>query len=133
MVLGAPALHKAEPDGAHLGQFKGGLKATTHRLRQELVELLVVEYLEAAAWGHLADGGRVEAVGVVAVDTLDKDAAVRHALSKTLAANIVEENALSNVSSGVFNGGVTVHIGEETKGEAVSTGAWLSVAVNDDL
>ena len=133
MVLGAPALHKAKPNSAHLGQFIGGLEATRHRLREELVELLVVEYLEATAWWHLADCGRVEAVGVVAVDTLDEDAAVRHALSKTLSTDVIQEHAFPDVSSGVLNGGVTVHVGEEAEGEAVCTGAWLGVAVDDDL
>ena len=75
----------------------------------------------------------MESMGVVGVETLDKDAAVRQALDKTLTTDIVQEHTFPNVSSGVFNGGVTVHIGEEAEGEAVSTGTWLGVAVNDDL
>ena len=133
VVFGAPAFDKAKPNGAHLGQLVGGFKATTHRLRQELVELLVVKYLEAATWRYFADSGWVESMGVVAVDTLDEDAAVRHALGKTLTTDIVQEHTFPNVSSGVFNGGVSVHVGEEAEGEAVCTGAWLRVAVNDDL
>lgn len=46
------------------------------RLRQELRELLVVEDLEAAATGDLADSGWVETVVIIAVATLDKDAAI---------------------------------------------------------
>lgn len=72
-------------------------------------------------------------MGVVAVDTLDEDAAVRHALGKTLTTDIVQEHTFPNVSSGVLDGGVSVHVGEEAEGEAVRTGAWLSVAINDDL
>ena len=60
MVLRAPTLHERHPDGAHLGQLVDCLKAMVDRLREKSGKLLVVEDLEAAAGGDLADSGRVE-------------------------------------------------------------------------
>lgn len=60
-----------------------------HGLRQQLSEELVVEDLEAAAAGDLADGGWVEAVLVVAVPALHEDAAVAHTLGVHLAPDVV--------------------------------------------
>lgn len=74
-------------------------------LCQELRKLLVVEDLEAAATGDLADSGGVETVVIVAVATLDKDAAVTQTFSIHLSSYIVqmdsckvEENRILNAS-----------------------------------
>lgn len=61
-----------------------------NRLGEELGEELVVEDLEAAAAGDLADGGGVEAMLEVAVTALDKYAAVAKALCVDLTAHIVQ-------------------------------------------
>lgn len=63
------------------------------RLGKQLSEQLVVEDLEAAAAGDLADGGRVKAVLIVAVPALHKDAAVTHALGVNLSPNVVQMHA----------------------------------------
>lgn len=110
MILCSPALHKAHPNRAHLRQLIHHFKAVVHGLGEQLGEELVVEDLEAAAAGDLADGGRVEAVLVVAVPALDKDAAVAHALRIHLAPNVVQMHTLSNVPPGVFYGRVSVYI-----------------------
>lgn len=60
------------------------------RLGQKLGELLVVEDLEATAAGDLADSGGVEAVVVVTVTALHKDAGVTEALCVHLPTNIVQ-------------------------------------------
>ena len=60
MIFRAPTLDKGHPDGAHLGQLVDCLKAMVDRLREKSGKLLVVEDLEAAAGGDLADSGRVE-------------------------------------------------------------------------
>ena len=60
MVLRAPALDEGHPDGAHLGQLVHCLEPVVDGLGEECGELLVVEDLEAAAGGDLADSGRVE-------------------------------------------------------------------------
>ena len=69
-------LDEAHPDGAHLGELVHRLETVVDGLGQQLGKLLVVEDLEATAAGDLAHGGGVEAVVVVAVATLDKDAGV---------------------------------------------------------
>lgn len=59
-------------------------------LSQQLGEKLVVEDLEAAATGNLANSGWVEAMLVVAISALHKDAAVAHTLSIDLSPDIVQ-------------------------------------------
>lgn len=86
-------LDKTHADGAHLGQLIDDLEAVVHGLSQQLREELVVEDLETAATWDLADGGRVEAVLVVAVPALHEDAAVAHALGVDLAPDVVQVDA----------------------------------------
>ena len=64
-----------------------------HRLGEQLSKQLVVEDLEAAAAGDLADGGWVEAVLIVAVPALHEDAAVTHALGIDLSPNVIQVHA----------------------------------------
>ena len=67
VVLRAPALDEGHPYGAHLGQLVNCLEPVVHGLGEEGGELLVVEDLEAAARGDLADRGGVKAVMVITV------------------------------------------------------------------
>ena len=48
-VLGAPALDKTHPDGAHASELIDRLEPLVDRLGQEGGKLLVVEYLQVAA------------------------------------------------------------------------------------
>lgn len=89
MILSSPALHKTHPDGAHLSELIHDLKAVVNRLGEQLSKELVVEDLEAAPTGDLADSSGVEAVLIVAVPALHKDAAVTHALCIHLSPNVV--------------------------------------------
>ncbi len=60
------------------------------RLSEQLSEFLVVEDLEAAAAGDLADSCGVEAMMVVAVSTLDKNAGVTQTLCIHFSSNIIQ-------------------------------------------
>lgn len=62
------------------------------RLGEQLSKFLIVEDLEAAATGDLADGGRVEAVVVVAIPALHENAGVTQTLSIHLSSNIIQVN-----------------------------------------
>lgn len=64
-----------------------------HGLGEQLGEELVVEDLEAAAAGDLADRGGVKAVLIVAVPALNKDTAVAHTLGVHLAPDVVQMHA----------------------------------------
>ena len=90
VILGAPALHEAETNGAHLGELVDRLVTVRHRVAEQLRELDVVEDLEAAAGRNLTDGCGVEVVVVVALATLHEDAAVTETLGEHLAAHIVQ-------------------------------------------
>lgn len=59
-------------------------------LGEKLSKQLVVEDLQAAAAGDLADGGGVEAMLEVAVAALHKDAAVAQTLCINLPTHIVQ-------------------------------------------
>lgn len=91
--VSTPYLDKTHPDGAHLGQLVDDFKSVVHRLGEQLSEQLVVEDLEAAAAGDLADGGWVEAVLIVAVPALHEDAAVTHTLGIDLSPDVVQVHA----------------------------------------
>ena len=133
VVLGPPALHKAHANGAHACQLKDGLKALVDGLRKELSKLLVVEDLEAAGWRDLAHSGWVEAMGMVAVATLNKDGSFTEALGKHLPSHIEQVHTFANVPADVLNSGVAVDIGEEPQTEAVGVHAGISVAVHDHV
>lgn len=116
-----------------------------HRLGQELSELLVVEDLEATSAGDLADSSGVEAVVVVTVAALDKDAGVAQALCVHLPAHVVQVHSwlmettcqsqtphrppspaavnrgptFADVSAGVLDCRVAVDVGQQSEAEAV--------------
>lgn len=100
------------------------------RLCQELGKLLIVEYFEAAATGDLADSGGVETVVIVAVATLNEDAAVTQTFSIHLSTYIVKMDSFSNVASGVLDGGVAVDIGQQTQAEAIAVVGGVGEAIH---
>lgn len=61
-------------------------------LGEQLSKLLVVEDLEAAATGDLADGSGVEAMVIVAIPALHENAGITQALSVHLSSNIIQVN-----------------------------------------
>lgn len=85
-----PYLDKAHPNGTHLSELIDGLKAMIDWLGQKLSKLLVVEDFEATSTGNLADSCRVEAVVVITVTALDKNAGVTEALCIYLPSHIVQ-------------------------------------------
>lgn len=119
MVFGSPALHERHANGAHLGEFVDGFESEVDGLGEEGGKLLVVEDLEAASGGDLADGGGVETVVVVAVAGLDEDGGVAEALGVDFAADVVEVDAFADVAAGVLDGGVSVDVGELAQAESV--------------
>lgn len=60
------------------------------RLGQKLRKLLIVENLETTAAGNLADGSGVEAMVVITVSALYKNACVTQALRVHLPSNVVQ-------------------------------------------
>lgn len=62
------------------------------RLSEQLSKLLIVEDLEAAAAGDLADGSGMEAMVVVAIPALHENAGVTQTLGVHLSSNIIQVN-----------------------------------------
>ena len=95
-------------------------------------KLLVVEYLEVAAGGDLADCGGVPSVAYVGVRALDEDAArLTRALGEDLPAHVEEANPAPDVASRLLDDGVPVDVGEEAKAEAFGR-AGVRVAVDGE-
>lgn len=130
VILCAPALYKAHADGAHLGELVDGLESMVDRLSEQLSEFLVVEDLEAAAAGDLADSCGVEAMMVVAVSTLDENAGVTQTLCIDFSSNIIQVDTFANVATRVFNSGVAIDVGEQAQAEAVLVVGWVSESIN---
>lgn len=98
-VLCSPAFDEAHADGTHSGELVHRLKALVHRLGQQCRKLLIVEDFQVTAWGDFADCGRVPAITLVTVWTLDKDRAVTKTLSKHFSADVVQPYAPTDVSA----------------------------------
>ena len=75
-VLHPPALDEGHADGAHPGEGVHRLEALVDPLSKQGGKLLVVEDLEVAARGDLADGGRVPPILLVAVRRLHENGGV---------------------------------------------------------
>lgn len=119
VILCTPALDKAHPNGAHLSELVDGLKAMVDRLRQKLSKLLVVENLKATSTGDLADSGGMEAVMVITVSALHKDAGVTEALCVHLPSHVVQVHSFADVSPGILDCRVAVDVGKQPQAEAV--------------
>lgn len=132
MVLRSPALHEAHADGAHLGQLVDHLKAVVDVLGEQGGKLLVVENLEGAAGRDLAHRRWMEAMPMVAVAALHKDAAVAQTFSIHLTTHIVQMNTLSNMSPRVLDGRIAVDIREQTKTEAVMVVGGVGESIHND-
>ena len=94
-------LYKTHANGAHFGKLVNSLKSVVNRLGQQLGELLVVEDLEAAATRDLTDRSWMEAMVVVTVTALHKDAAVTQTLSVHLSTHIIQVHACREISKDI--------------------------------
>ena len=131
-VLHAPALHEGHPDGAHAGEGVHRLEALVDALSKQGGELLVVEDLEVAAGGDLANGGRVPAVLLIAVRRLDEDCRVGEAFGEHLAPDVVESHTLADVLPRLLHNVVPVDVGEDAEAEPFAT-ARIGEPVDGDV
>lgn len=91
-----PYFNKAHSNSTHLGQLIHHFKSVIDWLGKQLGKELVVEDLEAAATGDLADRGWVETMLVVAVAALHKNTAVTDTFGINLPTHVVKMNTLKN-------------------------------------
>ena len=133
MILCTPALHKAHANGTHFGELKDGLKSLVDALGKELSKILIVEYLERAAWRNLTNSSWMEVMRVVAVTTLHKYGPITEALSKHLTTYVKEMHSLSNVTTNILNGRVTVDIGQESEAESICIHAGICVTIHHNM
>lgn len=89
-----PYFNKAHSNSTHLGQLIHHFKTMIDWLGKQLGKELVVEDLEAAATGDLADSGWVETMLVVTVAALHKNTAVADTFSINFPTDIVKMNTL---------------------------------------
>lgn len=76
VVLRPPALHERHANRAHLRQLINRFEAMIDALGQQLRELPIIEDLERTTRRYFTYGGRVEAVVVVTVATLNENGGV---------------------------------------------------------
>lgn len=91
-----PYFNKTHSNSTHLGQLIHHFEAVIDWLGKQLSKELVVEDLEAAATGDLADCGWVETVLVVTVAALHKNTAVTDTFRVNLPTDVVKMNTLKN-------------------------------------
>lgn len=72
MVVGAPSLHEAHPNGAHFGKLVHGVVAHLHRIVQHLREHHVAEHAQAATRWQFTHRACVKIVQMIRVPALDK-------------------------------------------------------------
>lgn len=89
-----PYFNKAHSNSTHLGQLIHHFKAMIDWLGKQLGEELVVEDLQAAATGDLADRGWVKTMLVVTVAALHKNTAVTDTFGINLPTDVVKVNTL---------------------------------------
>jgi len=131
-VLHAPALDEGHSNCAHSSEGIHCLEALVDALSKQGGKFLVVEDLEVAAWGDLADGGRVPAVLLVAVGRLDKDGRVREAFREHLTADVVQPHTLPDVLPRLLHNIVSVDVGEDAKAESFAA-AGVGETVDSDI
>lgn len=85
-------LNKTHANSAHFRELVDSLKSVVDGLGEQLSKLLIVEDLETAAAGDLADSSGVKPVVVVAVPALHKNAGVTQTLGVHLSSNIIQMN-----------------------------------------
>ena len=131
-VLHPPALDEGHADGAHSSEGVHRLEALVDALSKQSGKLLVVEDLEVAAGGDLADGGRVPAVLLIAIGRLDEDGRVREAFGEHLPADVVQPDALPDVLPRLLNDIVPVDVGEDAEAEPFAA-AGVGEPVDSDV
>ena len=89
-----PYFNKAHSNRTHLGQLIHHFETMIDWLGEQLGEELIVEDLEAAATGDLADSGWVETMLIVTVAALHKNTAVTDTFSIHFPTNVVKMNTL---------------------------------------
>lgn len=97
-----PYFNKAHSNSTHLGQLIHHFKTMIDWLGKQLGKELVVEDLEAATTGDLADSGWVETMLIVTVAALHKNTAVTDTFSVNFPTNIVKMNTLKKKKNHVY-------------------------------
>ena len=133
-VICTPALNKTDSNGTHPRKLVDSLESLMNRLGKALGKVLVVEYLEVVARGDLAYCRWMPAADKIGVWRLNKDATLAKTLGKDLSPDVHELYSLPDVTAGLFDRGITMHIREKSKtksfrragvGEPIDDEGWL--------
>lgn len=101
-------------------------------LRQQLRELLIVEYLERAAGRYFADGARMKTMMMIAVSRLHEDRRVGQTFSVNLATHVIQMHTLAYVSPRVLDSRVSIDVRQLSEAESVGIVARICETVDDD-
>lgn len=128
-VLCTPSFHKRHSYRAHSCQLVNGLEALWHWLGQQSGKFLIVEDLQVASGRNLADSCRVPPVAWITVGALNENARVAETFGKHFAADVVQPNAFSNMSSRLLHDFVAIHVRQQSEAEALGV-RWISEAID---
>jgi len=66
-------------------------------------------------WRYFANGSRMPAVTLITIRALHKDARIGQTLCEHLAADVIQSDALTDMSPSLLHYCITVYIGEQTE------------------
>jgi len=132
MVLGTPTLDEAHTYGTVFGELVHRLVSVVHALREQLRELLIVEYFQCALGRDFTHGGRVEPVMKVTVARLHEDRRIAQTFGEHFAADVVEVYALADVAACVLDCGVPVDVGHAAETESIAAGVGVGESIDDE-
>lgn len=70
-------------------------------------------------WRYFANSGRMPAVTLIAVRTLHEDTRIGQTLGEHFAADVIQPDTLADVSPGLLDHRVAIHIGQQAETEAL--------------
>lgn len=132
VIFSAPSFNETHSDRTHFRKLIYCLEAMIDRLRKQLRELLIVKDFQGAPRRYLANSARMKAVMMIAVSRLNEDRRVREAFSVDLTTDIIQMNALSDVTSSVFDCAIAIDVAQLTQAESIRICRRVCEAINDN-
>ena len=72
-------------------------------------------------------------IRIVVVMAVDKDGTIAKTFRKHLPTNIEEADTFANVTTNLFNGRITIDVGEYTKTESIHIHTRICIAIDDNI
>lgn len=97
--------------------------------RKRQIYILKKVVISSLTWWYFANGGRMPTITLIAVWTLHEDTRVGQTLGEHLTADIVQSDTFADVSPGLLDHRVAIHIGQQAEAEALRV-TWISKTIH---